>query len=49
MPRKARKVSHSGIYHVMFRGVNKQTIFEDDEDREEFKYVLKDCKEKSKF
>lgn len=49
MPRKARKVSQSGIYHVMFRGVNRQTIFEDDEDREKFKYVLKDCKEKSKF
>lgn len=33
MPRVARKKSRSGIYHVILRGVNKQTIFEDDEDR----------------
>lgn len=36
MPRYARKKSESGIFHVMLRGINKQTIFEDDEDRERF-------------
>ena len=33
MPRKARKLSISGYYHVIFRGVNKQDIFLDDKDR----------------
>ena len=32
MPRQARKKSKSGIYHVMLRGINRQTIFEDEED-----------------
>lgn len=34
MPRQARKRSQSGIYHLMLRGINKQNIFEDDEDRQ---------------
>ncbi len=34
MPRKARTVSSTGIYHVMMRGINLQRIFEDDEDYE---------------
>ena len=32
MPRQARKESGTGIYHVMFRGINRQDIFEDAED-----------------
>ena len=32
MPRQARKKSESGIYHIMLRGINKQQIFEDEED-----------------
>ena len=35
MPRKARIESKSGIYHIMLRGINRQQIFEDDEDFEE--------------
>ena len=31
-PRQARKKSETGVYHVMLRGINRQTIFEDDED-----------------
>ena len=34
MPRQARKKSESGIYHIMFRGINRQSIFGDEEDRE---------------
>lgn len=49
MPRGARKKSYSGIYHVMLRGINKQTIFEDEEDNIKFLKVLKECKEKSGF
>ena len=33
MPRIARKKSISNIYHVMIRGINRQNIFEEDEDR----------------
>jgi hypothetical protein len=32
MPRQERTKSRTGIYHVMLRGINKQDIFEDDED-----------------
>ena len=32
MPRESRKRSSSGIYHIMLRGINRQQIFEDDED-----------------
>ena len=33
MPRTERKTAGSNIYHVMLRGINRQDIFEDDEDR----------------
>lgn len=36
MSRKMREKSNSGIYHVMLRGINRQTLFEDDEDRQRF-------------
>ena len=49
MPRQARKESGSGIYHVMLRGVNRQVIFQDDEDRIRFLTVLKNVKAVSGF
>ncbi|MBM7662539.1 REP element-mobilizing transposase RayT [Bacillus mesophilus] len=49
MPREARKKSSSGVYHVMLRGINKQTIFEDDQDRKRFLETLKKYKDVSKF
>lgn len=36
MPRQAREKSSSKIYHLMLRGINRQNIFEDDEDRLRF-------------
>lgn len=36
MPRSARKESGCGIYHVMMRGINRQAIFDDDEDCRRF-------------
>lgn len=42
MPRSARKKSNTGIYHVILRGINKQTIFEDDEDRIKFLETIKE-------
>ena len=49
MPRSARKVSKTGIYHVMLRGINKQDIFEDDEDYIRFLTVVRECKDISDF
>ena len=42
MPRSARKGSGCGIYHVMMRGVNRQAIFDDDEDCRRFMDILAD-------
>lgn len=36
MSRLARERSRSGIYHIMLRGINRQNLFEDDEDRQKF-------------
>ena len=44
MPRKAREKSKTGIYHVMLRGVNGQSIFEDEADCEKFIEVLETYK-----
>lgn len=44
MPREARKRSRTGIYHIVMRGINKQTIFEEDEDKMRFLEVLKKYK-----
>ena len=44
MPRQARRKSESGIYHVMLRGINKQVIFEDEEDSLKFLETLKNYK-----
>lgn len=49
MGRKPRKKSRSGIYHIMLRGVNRQTIFEDDEDRYRFLETIARFKAKSDF
>lgn len=49
MARTARTLSKSNIYHVMLRGVNRQNIFMEDEDRYYFMSVLRRCKELSGF
>ena len=49
MPRAARAKSESGIYHVMLRGINRQTIFEDDEDCEKYLHCIADSKRMSGF
>ena len=47
MPRHARKKSESGIYHIMFRGINKQNIFEEPEDYKKALELLSEAREKS--
>ena len=49
MPRTAREKSLTNIFHVMLRGINRQNIFEDDEDRNRFMTILGQCKEVSGF
>jgi REP element-mobilizing transposase RayT len=49
MPREARKISRSNIYHVILRGINRQDIFEDDGDRHYFMTVMQHYKGISDF
>ncbi|TWH48354.1 transposase [Sporomusa sp. KB1] len=49
MPRRAREKSESGIYHLMLRGINKQNIFEDEEDKKRFLETLKYYRRKSGY
>ena len=49
MPRQARTQSITNIYHIILRGINRQTIFEDDEDRRYFLWTMKKAKEDSGF
>ena len=36
LPRQARIISGTGMYHVILRGINKQDIFFDNQDRYKF-------------
>ncbi len=49
MPRQARIKSESGYYHILLRGIGKQNIFLDDEDRIKFLDILVKYKEELKF
>lgn len=49
MARLPRERSNTGIYHIMLRGINKQNIFEDDEDRFKFLEILKHFKGVCKY
>jgi len=46
--RKPRVKSSSGIYHIILRAINRQSIFEDDEDRLKLIEVFAKCKEVSR-
>lgn len=49
MSRSAREKSESGAYHIILRGINRQTVFYDNEDKEVFLNRLKVAKEKFRF
>ena len=49
MPRRARKQSETGIYHVMLRGIDRQLIFEDSEDYIRFLDIVEECREVCDF
>ncbi|EIW00401.1 hypothetical protein [Thermoanaerobacter siderophilus] len=40
MPRKAREKSKTGIYHIMLRGINRETIFQSDDDYIKFISII---------
>jgi len=44
MRKTSREKSNTGIYHVLLRGINKQRIFEDDEDYSSFIETLRKYK-----
>ncbi len=44
MARQARAFSETGMYHIMFRGLNKQNIFSDDKDYMKFTEILASVK-----
>ncbi len=45
MPRTSRVKSKSGTYHIIMRGINRQTLFEDEEDYIRFVQTLERYKE----
>ncbi|MFW5991888.1 MAG: transposase [Halanaerobiaceae bacterium] len=49
MPRRKRKRSGTGIYHVMVRGNGKKIIFKNDKDKKYFLNLLIETKRKLKF
>ena len=49
MPRTERKASETGIYHILLRGINKQSVFEEPEDYSKFIAILSEVKEISEF
>ncbi|MGD9569546.1 MAG: transposase [Sedimentibacter sp.] len=49
MARVARRLSFTGIYHVIFRGVNRYAIFEEYKDYEKLLQIIADLKEDIEF
>ena len=49
MTRSIRKMSKTDIYHVVMRGINRQSIFNTDDDNLVFIHTLKKFKEKSGY
>ena len=49
MSRLARTISESGVYHILFRGVNQQNIFEENADFEKLKETIQNVKQEMGF
>ena len=49
MPRVAKIKSHSETYHITMRGINRQTVFENEEDCERFIQTIQRYKEVSEY
>ena len=49
MSRPPRKLSQTGLYHIIFRGINRQNIFEEDDDYKKMLAIIKKVKQEKKF
>ena len=49
MPRVARDISETKIYHIMSRALNKQTLYDDEQDFLYFLKLLKEVKNETHF
>lgn len=49
MSRQKRKLSQTGLYHIIFRGISRQNIFEEHFDFEKMKQILIKVKNEMKF
>lgn len=49
MSRLARQISKSGLYHIVFRGINKQSIFEEEADYIKMRSILIELKKEMKY
>jgi REP element-mobilizing transposase RayT len=49
VPRVARTKSKNGVYHIIMRGINRQTLFEDEEDSSKFIQTLQRYREICKY
>lgn len=49
MPRQVRKISSTGMYHIMIRGINKEPIYLGNRDNQRFLEILKSNKERNEF
>ncbi len=49
MGRQARKISKSGLYHIVFRGISRQNIFEEEADYEKIREIIQKVKRETKM
>lgn len=49
MSRQKRKLSQTGLYHIIFRGISRQNIFEEPADYEKLKEILGKVKQEMQF
>ena len=49
LARQARKKSESGVYHVVLRGINRQDIFYDEDDYQQFLEILAQKKSEKQY
>lgn len=49
MSRLARSISESGVYHILFRGVNQKNFFEEETDFDKLKETIAIVKQEFNF
>lgn len=49
MSRPPRVLSKTGLYHIIFRGINRQNLFEEEEDYKKLLEIVKKIKEDEKL